>query len=176
MRKSKGFFTLGLCLAFWAMCLINFSLPASAVLSQTKILKSGTPVILTLSQNLNSETARVGGEVEFLVARDVKVEDTVVISQGARARGSIASVEKRGILGAGGKIVVALNSVTAVDGTQVPIRATISEGGKDKQLLSLLVGIALCILGLFLIKGDSAVIPAGTEVKAYVDIDVEIKV
>lgn len=176
MRRSRVLFTLGMCLSFWAMALTNFSLPASAAYAALKKLPAGTPVILTLSQSLNSETARVGDQVEFIVARDVEVEGTIVIRTGTRALASIASVEKKGIIGAGGKIMVAVKSTTAVDGTEVPLRATVSEEGKNKQLTALLVGILLCILGLFLIKGDNAIIPSGTEVKAYVDINMDIKV
>lgn len=177
MRNHKGLFALGLILSFWGMALTNFSLPASAAYLALKVkLRAGTPVILRLPQSVNSETARVGDVVNFEAARDVEVDGKVVISRGALAMGTIASVEKRAIIGDPGKIMVSVQSVTAVDGTSVPIRATLSQEGKNKQVTALIVGILLCILGLFLIKGGEAVVPAGTEVKAYVDVDMEINV
>jgi len=63
-----------------------------------------------------------------------------------------------------------------VDGKEVPIRATLSQEGKNKVVTALLIGLILCILGLFLIKGGDAIVPAGTEVKAYVDVDVNIDI
>lgn len=179
MRRCKLLFTLGLVLSFWAMGLTNFSLPASAAyayLAEKVKLTYGTPVILRLPVSINSSTARQGDTVTFEVARNVEVNGKVVISQGAFATGEVASVEKSAMLGAGGKLMVNLRSVKAVDGKQVPIRATLSQEGKDKVLTALLVGILLCILGLFLIKGGDAIVPSGTEVKAYVDVDVDIEI
>jgi hypothetical protein len=118
----------------------------------------------------------VGDAVNFEVARNVEVDGKIVIRQGTFASGQIASVEKNGVIGEGGKIMVAVQNVQAVDSTNVPIRGTVSQEGKSKQTTALLVGLILCILGLFLIKGENAVVPANTEVKAYVDADVQINV
>lgn len=177
MRRCKGLFTLGLILSFWSMALTNFSLPASAAYAAVKVkLSAGTPVVLRVTQSINSEVARVGDTVNFEVARNVEVDGKVVIRQGTSAMGTIASVEKRGMIGEPGKIMVSIQDVKAVDDTTVPLRGSISEEGKSKQLTAILVGILLCILGLFLIKGGSAEVPANTEVKAYVDVDVQINV
>lgn len=179
MRKGRALFTVGLVLSFWSMWLMNFSMPASAaytaIASKVK-LPSGTPVVLRLPVSLNSATAKQGDQVTFEVARPVEVEGKVLIAQSAIATGEVSSVEKRGAIGEAAKIMVNLRSVKAVDGKEVPIRATLSQEGKNKQTTALLVGILLCILGLFLIKGGEAIVPAGTEVKAYVDIDVEIEI
>jgi len=179
MRKYKGMFVLGLILAFWSMGLTNFSIPASAAyaaLAAKVRLPSGTPVALRLQTGVAASTARQGDIVNFEVARNVEVEGKVLIAQGAAATGEISSVEKRGAIGEPGKILISLRSAKAVDGREVPIRATVSQEGKDKQITALLVGILLCILGLFLIKGKDAVVPAGTEVKAFVDADIDIEV
>lgn len=179
MRKCKVLFTLGLVLSFWAMGLTNFSLSAAAAytaLAGSVKLTSGTPVILRLPVSINSSTAKQGDIVTFEVARNVEVDGKVVIKQGAMATGEVASIEKKAMLGEGGKIMVNLRSVKAVDGKEVPIRATLSQEGKSKVVTALLVGLILCILGLFLIKGGDAIVPAGTEVKAYVDVDVNIDI
>jgi hypothetical protein len=177
MRRDRGLFTVGLILSFWALALVNFSLPASAAFMAASVkLQAGTPVVLRLMQSVSSETARVGDAVNFEVARNVEVDGKIVIRQGTFASGQIASVEKNGVIGEGGKIMVAVQNVQAVDSTNVPIRGTVSQEGKSKQTTALLVGLILCILGLFLIKGENAVVPANTEVKAYVDADVQINV
>jgi hypothetical protein len=179
MRRGKLLFILGLVLSFWSMGLTNFSMPASAAyayLAGSVKLTSGTPVILRLPVSINSSTARQGDTVTFEVARNVEVDGKVVISQGAMATGEVASVEKRAMLGEGGKLMVNLRSVKAVDGQEVLIRATLSQEGKNKVVTALLVGLILCILGLFLIKGGDAIVPAGTEVKAYVDVNMDINI
>jgi hypothetical protein len=179
MKRRNVLFTLGLVLSFWAMGLTNFGMAASgaymALAGKVK-MTAGTPVILRLPVSINSSTARQGDAITFEVARDVEVDGKVVISQGAIATGEVASVEKRAMLGEGGKLMVNLRSVRAVDGKEVPIRATLSQEGKNKQVTAILVGLVLCILGLFLIKGGDAIIPSGTEVKAYVDVNVDIEV
>jgi len=179
MRRRNALFSLGLVLSFWALALINFSMPVTAAyafLAGKVKLPAGTPVILRLTNSLNSATAQVGQPISFEVARNVDINGVTVIKQGALATAEIAKVEKPAILGEPGKIMVSLKSVKAVDGKEVPLRATLDAEGKNKQLLAIIVGVVLCILGLFLIKGTDATIPAGTEVKAFVDVDMDIEV
>ncbi len=179
MKRGKALFTLGLVLSFWAMWFLNFSFTATAAytaLAKQVKLPAGTPVILRLPTSIDSQSVRQGDTITFEVARNVTVDGKLVIRQGAIATGVVASVEKPGIIGEPGKLMVNIQRVKAVDGQEVPLRASLSEEGKNKQLTALLIGILLCILGLFLIKGGSAIVPAGTEVKAYVDVDVMIEV
>ena len=62
--------------------------------------------------------------LQFKVAADVRVNDTVVIHKGAVAVGAIVDATKKkfGVLGS--KMTFSLDSVDAVDGQKVPIRAT----------------------------------------------------
>ncbi|MHA2260724.1 MAG: hypothetical protein ACXACO_22380 [Promethearchaeota archaeon] len=119
--------------------------------------------------------ANVGDPVDLSVARDVDINGKVVIRQGTRATGEVVSVEKKGYVGKPGKIAIAVRSVTAVDGTEVRLRDTVTQEGKSKETTALLLGLIVCIL-LLLIKGESSIIPAGTEIKAYVDFPVDIKI
>ena len=173
-RKQKSLFSIGLFLSFWALFIMNFSSPISAIAANLTI-KEGTPVALRLEQSINSEEVNVGDIVDLVVARDVKIEGTVVISQGTRALGEIASVEKKAAVGKPGKIMIAVKSTKAVDGTEVPLRATVSQEGKDKQTTALILGILLCFFLLFM-KGEDAVVPAGSEVKAFVDYSTDVNI
>jgi hypothetical protein len=60
-----------------------------------------------------------------------------------------------------------------VDGTQVPLRASLEEKGADKQTLSIVLGVVLCPLFL-LLKGKQAEIPAETEFTVFVDRPFEV--
>jgi hypothetical protein len=175
IRRSKIFFSLGLVLSFWTMFIFSFN-HAGEVLVEKITIKEGTPVILSLEKSVDSSQANVGDLVDFIVTRDVKVNDTIVIRVGTHARGEVTSVEGSGAVGKPGKISVAVKNVKAVDGTDVPLRARIDREGKSKQTTALLVGIILCIIGLFVIKGEHGNIPAGSEVKAFIDYDVEINI
>lgn len=175
IRKSKKLFSLGLFLSFWTMFIICFNY-SGAALAANLTLKEGTPVILSLEKTINSNYARVGDPVDLVVTRDVRVNDKVVIEVGTHARGEVSAIERKGAIGKPGKVSIVVRSVKAVDDTDVPIRATLTREGKGKETTALLVGILLCIIGLFLIKGEHGVIQAGSEIKAYVDYTVEINV
>ena len=64
-------------------------------------------------------------------------------------------------------------SVNALDGTMIPLSgSTTSVIGKDKRGLSIVCGI--CTLFGFLIRGEQAVIPAGTQIQPVVMSNTEI--
>lgn len=174
MRKSKILFPAGLALSFWALAIINLGYPASALAATVK-LREGTPVILSLSRDVVSEMVRIGDSIDFVVVRDVEVEGKVVINTGTSATGRVLAVEKKGVMGKPGRVEVSIKEVRAVDGTIVALRARVGREGKGNQVMAIILGL-LCILGFFVIKGGSAVIPSGTEVKAYVDYAVDINV
>jgi hypothetical protein len=178
VRRDKGLFTLGLVLSFWALALVNFSLPVSgsnANAAEKVKLRSGTLVALKVPTTYKSETVRIGETLMFEVARDVKVNGALLIRQGAKAEGQIAGVSKRQFFGIEGKLLVSIQRVKAVDDTEVPLRGTISEEGGSKLGLAI-IGAIVCLPAVFFIKGGSAEVPAGSEVKAYVDSDIEINV
>jgi hypothetical protein len=171
-RKSKALFIPGLVLAFWTMSVWCFGFTTTAIAEQL-ILKAGTPVLLRVDKSITTEYANVGDPVDLIVVRDVKVGDTIVIERGTLATGQVSEVQKSGVVGKPGKISIVVDRVPGKGNVEVPLRAALTREGKGKQTSALLVGLILCILGLFLIKGESGVIQAGSEIKAYVDFDVE---
>ena len=91
---------------------------------------------MTLAEDIPKDAAE-GDPVRFRVAHDVRVEDTVVIPKGAEAVGAMVDGARRKILGIGGKMSFRLESVTALDGQKVSIRATpsIDKNGISKRQL-----------------------------------------
>jgi serine/threonine protein kinase len=85
-------------------------------------LKTGQDMpLLAASDVLFS--AEDGSKVDFTVADDVKVDDRVVIAKGAPATGTLVDTEKRKLFGRGGKVTIRLESVKAVDGQIIKLRA-----------------------------------------------------
>jgi serine/threonine-protein kinase len=66
-----------------------------------------------------------GDPVQFKVTEDVRVDDAVVIRKGASAAGFIVDAAKKKALVISGKITLRLDSVEAVDGQKIAIRATL---------------------------------------------------
>lgn len=140
-------------------------------------LNAGTQIPLELTQTLNSKLVQVGQTIDFRVRSDIKAGNRVVIPAGSIAKGLITRAERAKGLGREGFVEVQLKSVTAVDGQQVPLTsANVFREGEDKQTLSIVLGIFICILFLTM-KGKEAEIPTGTTVDgstaANVDIDVK---
>ena len=72
--------------------------------------------------------------MRFKVTDDVRVDNAVVIRKGAAATGSIVDAAKKKVLVLGSKMTFRLDSVDAVDGQKVPIRATLEvHGGLSKR-------------------------------------------
>ncbi|HOJ05730.1 MAG TPA: hypothetical protein PK916_17165 [Bacteroidota bacterium] len=149
-------------------CFIFFAIgaPVRAIGPAGVTVPAGTVVALSLEQSITSEMP-VGSSVNFRVIYDVKVDGQVVVRAGSIATGSIASVKGTGAVGSPGRVAITLRTVRAVDGQEILLRGNMNKEGDDKVVLSVI--LALICLPLILIHGEDAEIPAGTEVRAYVE-------
>lgn len=150
------------------MLLVLCFLFASLSIAAEITIKAGTPVPVKLEQELTSENATAGQTVRFSVTKDITVDGIVVIKAGSEVVGEVALAQKTGTFGKEGKLSIVVRHATAVDGTMVPLRSTLSKSGEEKMAVSFL----FCPF----IKGTSSEIPVGTESKAYVDYDTKIHV
>ena len=143
--------------------------------SRSVVVADGTPIKVQLfeplySKELKKNSARQG--VQFEVAADVKVHGVTVVQRGALALGHFTRVEKAESRGRNGEVDFAFDSVTAMDGQNLPLtRAEVkSRGGPndtDATKLILATGVQLAagnpLVGLlWLVNGKEAFIRAGT--------------
>lgn len=144
------------------------SLSFTTVENQAVVLPAGTQILLENVNNIQSSTITAGQIVDFRVVYDVKVNQKVLVKAGTIAKGQVIRVQKSGSIGKPGKIDIAIKSVTAVDGQEIYLTGgNINEEGDDKQTLSIVLGVFICIFCLF-IKGKDAVIAPGTQLNASV--------
>lgn len=123
-------------------------------LAREVLLRAGTAIPMQLENSVTSKNAAVGQIVNFRVTQDVKVDGVTVIPANSIAKAQIVRAKKSGVFGSSGEIQLNINSVTAIDGTQVVLSGgTISDEGKNKFVLSLF----LC----FLIKGGQGELLSG---------------
>lgn len=142
---------------------------------QLVVVPSGTPVAITFDKSVSSGTTSIGSNVSAVVSRDVVVNGKVVIRSGAPCNAVVEEVSPASLVGTPGRITIMVNSVTAVDGSTIPISgATKSVKGESQLMLSLII-TALCILGL-LIKGEQAIIPPGTQVTGFTIGEATVKI
>lgn len=129
---------------------------STSVAAKEVVLKGGTPITVQLGTTISGGSVSVGQVIDCKVTRDIQVDGVTVIPAGSLAKAQVVRAKKNGILGKEGQLQISINSVTAVDGTQVMLSGgTLSDEGSDKLVLSLF----LC----FLIKGGAAELPAGME-------------
>jgi alpha-L-fucosidase len=80
-----------------------------------------------LAQDIPANAA-AGDPVQFKAIDEVRVNETVVIPKGAEASGVIVDAGKKKLLGLGGKMTFRLETIAAVNGQKVNIRATPDRG------------------------------------------------
>ena len=152
------------------MGVVNFSDAA-----ETVKVPVGTPVTLSLLQEVSSKTATVGQRVMFTVAADVNIEGKTVIKQGASAIGEVTAASSVGMVGSAGELTVTLHTVTAADSTMIPISATKGAQGQSKLATSVAISALCCIFALFM-KGKDVTFAQGTIYDAYTLALSEVKV
>jgi len=135
-------------------------------------LPAGTAIQLRLNQTLSGATAQTGSLVSLSVVSDVVVNGVTLIKAGAPAEGQVSSAKKASMLGQPGSLGITVTSVTAIDGTKIPVQAMSSVDGDDKMIISVILGL-LCIIGFFQ-KGGEAELNSSQVINARTLSNVEI--
>lgn len=144
----------------------NYASPTPGV-SGVFGLEDGTPVQVKFKQTISSKTANENDPVDFEVAEDVFVGNTLVIAKRAIAKGMVVRARRSRMLGRRGKLDITLREVTLVSGERVPIRADKKGGGGTSGGIIALAAIINPLALLF--KGKNVTYEAGTAVQAFVD-------
>ncbi|MBL4677825.1 MAG: hypothetical protein JKY70_16725 [Mucilaginibacter sp.] len=140
------------------------------------ILPSGTAVVMETVSTIDSKEATVGQVVDFRIKSDIKVGDKIVIAAGSIAKGQIVRTQHSKAIGKEGYVEVQIRSVTAVDGQEVFLsNSNLYKEGDNKQTLSIVLGVLVCVLFL-LLKGKNAVVEPGYQVTASVATNTTIKI
>lgn len=141
------------CRGLMAALVLSASLSAE-LHAEDVVLKAGTPVPMQLMTTVTGKDAIVGQLVDFKVTQDITVDGKTVIPANSVAKAQVVRARKNGLLGREGEIQLSVNSVTAVDGTQVVLTGgTLADEGRNKLVVSWL----LC----FLLKGGQGELTAG---------------
>jgi hypothetical protein len=130
------------------------------------ILPHQTAVHLKLDQTLSSATAHVGEEVTYEVTQDVVVGGLTVIAKGAPAIGAVTEAEPKKRMGKAGKLNVSVTSVVLANNLKIALRSFGAEQGADQKS-----GMKLPLL-----RGKDVTLAKDTEITAYVDDDIHLKV
>jgi hypothetical protein len=175
-----------------AACLL---LIASICAAQSPMkIPDGTSVHVQLKQELSSQSIKNGDTIEFSVAEPVLVDGVEVIAAGAVATARIMGSQSAGHWSRDGRLAWVMESVTAVDGTSVPLRwiKELPEGGKGAKTISKAktAGVVVAASPLILYysplivasipfvakkKGQVDTIPAGERYLVFINGEVQIE-
>jgi|GEM_PF-359222 len=151
------------------------SMRIAAVNTKGTVLPAGTPIIIQNTETISSNNLTSGSTVNFQVMKDIIVDNKVLIKSGSISTAQVVYAKRKNLIGIAGEITISDFSVNAVDGSYVPLRATLSSKGEDKVGLSAGLGFILCPLFL-LMKGEDATIPSGTTKSVYTMADIVINI
>jgi hypothetical protein len=120
--------------------------------------------------SVSSQEVRQGDAISFRVVNPVKVDGLVVIEPGATATGRVVQASRGGHFGRAGRLAWAMESVTGVDGTRIPLQSAGRIVGDSKAAKVITqtvvmgaifwVAAPLALLHGFK-RGENAVLPAG---------------
>jgi hypothetical protein len=150
--------------------------PIAAPVTINAVLRAGTPITMRLLEEVTTKekAARVGQRIKMEVASPVEVNGVVVIPAGSPAEGEITEVRNKGMWGKSGHLT-ARALWTRVNGRQIRLTGSFDDKGVTGTG-GVVASIALVPLAGFFVTGTSATLPAGGQVGAFVDEDVELAI
>lgn len=112
----------------------SFNDPLGAPLAErsTVKLQQGAAIVVETLYPISSANFQVGSTVAFSVVRPVYVDGVLVIARGTVARAKIVHLKKAGNWGRGGALTWQMESIRAVDGTQIPVKLSAYVEGKNR--------------------------------------------
>lgn len=125
-------------------------------------LPANTEVVLALNGELSSKTHRAGDKFSLSVAKDVTVDNQVVIPRGTRAIGQVTWRTGTGGFGKSGKMEVAFRYLE-MNNLKVPVEGTHRQDGEGKTAATVGAVLAAGVVGGLIVKGKSARLPEGYE-------------
>ncbi len=142
-------------------------------------IPDGTQIDIEAPYTLNSMHFKPNDKISFRVVNPVKINGVTVVEQGAVATGKIDRAKRGGHFGKAGLFVWTMQTVTGVDGSQIPLRVAPTRVRGDSKaakvatqmiitgaLLPLIAPVAL-LHGFK--RGKDAFIPAGKRYSVYVE-------
>lgn len=157
--------------------------PVAAKPGSLKI-PDGTPIEVEAPYTFRSKDFKPKDKISFRVVNPIIIEGVTVVEQGATATGRIERAKRGGHWGKAGLFVWTMQSVTAKDGSQIPVRPTSirlrgdSKGAKVATQMIITGALMPLIAPVALLhgfkRGKDAFIPAGKRYSLFVDGDLSV--
>jgi hypothetical protein len=164
----------------------NPSSPEATVVRPPAVkIPDGTPIEVEAPYMYRSMDFKPNDRISFRVVDPVKVDGFTLVEQGANATGRIERAKRGGHWGKAGLLVWTMQSVTAVDGSQIPVRPTSvrlrgdSKGAKVATQMIITGALMPLIAPVALLhgfkRGHDAFIPQGKRYSMVVNGDAAVR-
>lgn len=149
--------------------------PIVAPATSNAVLRAGTPVVLSLSEELTTakKKLRVGQRFRVETSEPVIVQGVTVIPVGSPAVGEITAVRNKGMWGKSGNFGARILYVT-VNGRQIRLSGAFDDKGVAGGIGAVAVSWHVFPPAGFFMTGTSARVPIGASVKGFIDEDVPL--
>lgn len=149
--------------------------PIVAPATTNAMLRVGTEVPLRLRHELTTKgkQLRVGHRFQLETSEPVLVNGVNVIPVGSPAVGEITSIRNKGMWGKSGHLGARILYVT-VNGRQIRLSGAFDDKGVAGGIGAVAVSAIIFLPAGFFMTGTSAMVPAGTIIKSFVDEDVPL--
>src|SRR5258706_13569353 len=104
---------------FVLLTLLSVTSPVQG--QDTFTIPGGTQITARLASQLDSGQVRVGDQVTMDVVEDLKIQGAIVVPRGSIVMGHVTEAKGARKMGRGGKLNISFETVTAGDGTKVPV-------------------------------------------------------
>ena len=140
-------------------------------------IPNGVTVEVEAPFTVTSQDVKKGEAISFRVVNPVKVDGVVVIEPGATATGRVVQASRGGHFGRAGRLAWAMESVTGVDGTRIPLQAAGRIVGDSKAAKvitqTVVMGALLWVVAPVALfhgfkRGENAILPAGKRLEVLV--------
>tara|TARA_R110001606_G_scaffold327262_1_gene474128 strand:- start:52700 stop:53353 length:654 start_codon:yes stop_codon:yes gene_type:complete len=150
--------------------------PVAAPATSNAVLRAGTPVSLTLMEEITTKkkAAKVGQRFILEVSAPIEVNGVTVVPAGTPAWGELVGVRNKGMWGKSGKLDAKLLYLR-VNGRQIRLTGSFDDKGVTGTA-GVVGAIALVPIAGFFMTGTSAVFPKGGAVGGFIDEDVELAI
>ncbi|MGI9165993.1 MAG: hypothetical protein ACR2G5_06355 [Pyrinomonadaceae bacterium] len=149
-------------------------------------IPDGRSIEIEAPYTFSSMDFKPNDEISFRVVNPIKISGVTVVEQGATATGRIEKAKRGGHFGKAGLFVWSMQTVTATDGTQVPLRKNQvrlrgDSKGATVATKMIITGALLPIIAPVALlhgfkRGKDAFIPAGKRYDVFVNGQAVVKI
>jgi len=128
----------------------------------------GTEFTAVSVDKLSSKSVAAVDPVTYKVGSDVVIDGQTVIAKDAVVKGTVVESKRSGSFGRSGKLDIRLDSVLAIDGQAIPVRASKGKSGASRVGTTAVLFVAFGPIGL-LKHGKQGEIKKDTSVTVFID-------